>query len=242
MVKNVSDAHFSYSGAELPVFAEAKNWRQYWQSQVAHFIKGRVLEVGAGIGSTSFSLHTPDVLRWVALEPDATLFATLQGNVPGDDAARYDFCKGTLDDIDPNEQFDTILYIDVLEHILDDRAELLHVSEYLDKDGHLIVLAPAHQFLYSDFDKAIGHYRRYSIKSISAIAPVNMRITQYKYLDAVGMLLSIANKFFLHASNPTHAQIQFWDSRIIPISKIVDRICNFLIGKSLIAVFEKHKG
>jgi SAM-dependent methyltransferase len=235
------DKIFSYSGSELPVFADARNWRQYWQSQVVSFVRGHVLEVGAGIGSTTFSLYTRDVLRWVALEPDGKLLADLQRGIPDDAVSQYEFRKGTLDDIDPSEQFDTILYIDVLEHIMDDRAELLHASSHLDKNGHLIILAPAHQFLYSKFDNAIGHYRRYTKKAILDITPKCFNIIKCGYYDSIGMTLSIANKFILYASNPTRAQIQFWDTCIIPISKVIDRLFNFRIGKSLIAIFKKQK-
>jgi ubiquinone/menaquinone biosynthesis C-methylase UbiE len=237
----MSDNYFSYPGTELAVFADAKNWRQYWQSQIVHFIKGHVLEVGAGIGSVTHSfLYTKDTLKWVAIEPDDTLFALLQCRFSNDSASQYEFRKCTLEEMPPEEHFDTIIYIDVLEHIMDDRAELLRASDHLNKEGTLIVLVPAHQCLYSNFDSAIGHYRRYTAKSINKICPNCLKITQLKYYDSVGMFISLANRLFLRASNPTRGQISFWDSRIIPISKIMDRIFNFRIGKSLIAVFEKQ--
>ena len=69
---------------------------------------------------------------------------------------------GTLASLDPEVKADTILYIDVMEHIAGDRQEMADAAARLRPGGHLIVLSPAHQWLFSPFDEAIGHYRRYT--------------------------------------------------------------------------------
>ena len=70
-----------YLGSELALFAEATNWRAYWQRQVSGFLGRQVLEVGAGIGSVTRSLCGPDIGRWVALEPDREMAAQLSKEV-----------------------------------------------------------------------------------------------------------------------------------------------------------------
>ena len=77
---------------------------------------------------------------------------------------------GTTGDLAPDEMFDTALYIDVLEHIEDDTAEVARVCRHLAPGGHLIVLVPAHQALYTPFDAAIGHFRRYTMRQLLAVA------------------------------------------------------------------------
>ena len=76
--------------------------------------------------------------------------------------------SGTLSELSDSDKFDTILYMDVFEHIEDDRAELERAAAQLAPDGHLIVLAPAHQWLFTPFDESIGHYRRYSRRTLEA--------------------------------------------------------------------------
>lgn len=72
----------------------------------------------------------------------------------------------TLAALPRDSRFDTILYIDVLEHIADDRAELVEAARRLNPGGYLVVLSPAHQWLFTAFDAAIGHVRRYTAKSL----------------------------------------------------------------------------
>lgn len=144
---------------------------------------------------------------------------------------------GTLAEVPEGERFDTILYIDVLEHIEDDRAELARSARRLKPGGHLIVLSPAHQFLFSPFDAAIGHYRRYSRASLLAAAPKGLPVARAFYLDSLGMALSLANRALLRAEYPTLAQIRLWDRAIIPVSRLVDPLFRYALGKTVIAVW-----
>ena len=59
------------------------------------------------------------------------------------------------------EKFDTILYLSVLEHIENDKKEINDAINKLDLNGHLIICVPAHNYMYSNFDKEIGHFKRY---------------------------------------------------------------------------------
>src|SRR5205823_1609577 len=107
-----------YVGGELEMFATAVNWKSYFASVIRPFIAGRVLEVGAGIGANIPYLCTETVTEWMSLEPDPDLAgqiseAVAHGTLP----ARCRVAIGTLDDIDAGAHYDTILYIDVLEHI-----------------------------------------------------------------------------------------------------------------------------
>jgi hypothetical protein len=98
----------------------------------------------------------------------------------------------TVGDLASAESFDTILFIDVLEHIEDDRAELTRCVPRLRPGGHLIVLAPAHNLLFSPFDRAIGHFRRYERRALVQAAPPSLSLIRACYLDSAGMLASFA--------------------------------------------------
>jgi hypothetical protein len=135
--------------------------------------------------------------------------------------------------------FDAILYIDVIEHIDDDSGQLELAATRLNQDGHLIVLSPAHQWLFSPFDEAIGHYRRYSRNTLRAVGPADCQLVFLRYLDSVGLLASLANRLFLRASRPTTRQIAFWDRFMVPVSRVVDPCLAYRLGKSVLGVWRR---
>jgi SAM-dependent methyltransferase len=228
-----------YLGTELDLFAYAKNWKRYYASILQPYLKGRVLEVGAGIGTTTKSLCRGNYDQWICLEPDPGLLLKIEELIYKNELPS--FCKtknGSISDLNETS-LDTIIYIDVLEHIDNDYHELKSCLDSLTVGGSLVILAPAHQWLYSAFDRQIGHYRRYTKQSLVKVVPKGFKCIKLIYIDSVGMLASIANKILLKTANPSLNQILFWDKVLIPISKIVDRLLFFNIGKSLIGVWQK---
>ncbi|MEA5575975.1 class I SAM-dependent methyltransferase [Anabaena sp. UHCC 0451] len=228
-----------YIGTELEVFAHATNWKNYYAVIIDPYLKGKVLEVGAGIGMTTKVLCQGNYDKWICLEPDSLLLATIEelictGELPSCCEARI----GTISELNENS-LNTIIYIDVLEHIKHDQDELQNSFNSLAIGGNLIILSPAHQWLYSPFDKKIGHYRRYTKKSLASIIPPGFRCVKFIYIDSVGMLASIANKMLLKSSTPSVKQILFWDRVMVPISKIIDQLLFFSVGKSVIGIWEK---
>jgi len=233
----MSELH--YVGSELELFAGVKNWKYYWSSLIRPFLKGDVLEVGAGIGANTELLHPGTAGRWVCIEPDPDLYKQLVEKLKSaNPPLGCEPACGILDSM-AGQQFDTILYIDVLEHIEQDREELKRAATYLRKGGNLIVLSPAHQYLYSPFDAGIGHFRRYSRDMLREISPPNMRIEQMRYADCAGLILSAANKLMLRQSLPTKAQLQVWDRYVIPVSRVLDGVFGYSLGKTVIGVWTK---
>jgi SAM-dependent methyltransferase len=229
---------YIYPGDELDVFAKAVNWKRYYSRYVERFIRGDVLEVGAGIGGTTQILAAGQQKSWLCLEPDPALAKTIQERSQrGEFAANVEVLVGQINDLPSHRSFDSILYIDVLEHLSDDRGELRRARKLLKRGGSLVVLSPAHQFLYSEFDRAVGHCRRYNASMLRSISPPGLKLDTIFYLDSLGMLLSMGNKLLLGSGKPTDAQIQLWDQVVIPLSKYVDPMTNWRIGKSIIAVW-----
>jgi len=231
---------FTYVGGELELFAQAQNWKHYYRRLLAPYLRGDVLEVGAGLGATTQTLCAGNERSWLCLEPDPTLLARVQHSVAtGVLPANCRAQQGTVANLDAGQQFDTILYIDVLEHIQDDAAEIRSAAGHLRPDGHLLVLSPAHPWLYTPFDQAIGHYRRYTRPMLRALTPPALRMERAYYLDAAGMVLSLGNRLLLRQAMPTARQIHFWDRRVIPISRVLDRLTGFNLGKTVICVWRK---
>lgn len=223
-----------YDGSTLEKFSHTRNWKSYWVSVLHPFIAGDVLEVGAGLGTNTPLINNPQVRSIHSIEPDEALAAHLREAVRAIPGVTAD--AGTISSVS-GRLFDCILYIDVLEHIEDDKAELAQAVRLLRPGGRLIVLAPALQVLYSPFDQAIGHYRRYDRKRLQACSPPSSRLEKLAYLDCVGLIASSANKLVLKQSAPSLRQILIWDNYMIPVSRLLDPWIRHRLGKSILAVW-----
>ena len=173
----------NYPSEATEKFDNAKFHRKYCMSFVKKFIQGEVLEVGAGCGSFTRDYFNSDL--------NITLTETDQKNY--EDLKRFFYKKNNVTitnnkifNID--KKFDTILYLHVLEHIEEDRKELESAYEKLKKGGRLIIMVPKHQKLYSNFDKAIGHFRRYELDFFEKNL-VNLERKLLISLDSVGYIL-----------------------------------------------------
>jgi SAM-dependent methyltransferase len=231
---------FSYVGSELDIFALASNWKNYYRRLIEKYIGAEVLEVGAGLGATTRSLCRSEHSRWICLEPDPELAnhitSLLNSNqLPG----CCEVIVGTVKSLGENEKFDTVLYVDVLEHIEGDREEAKSAANRLKEGGYLIILSPAHPVLYTPFDRTIGHYRRYTKNSLSAAIPPNLKCCALFYLDSVGAIASLCNRYIFKSRMPSRKQILFWDRFIVPLSCVVDPLFRYGLGKSLIGVWQK---
>jgi 2-polyprenyl-3-methyl-5-hydroxy-6-metoxy-1,4-benzoquinol methylase len=196
--------------------------------------------VGAGLGAMTAMLCGVGVTHWLCLEPDPAMAVQMAAAIEdGELPAACRVFNGTLADIAEAPRFDTILYVDVLEHIEDDRAELERAARRLRPGGRLVVLSPAHPWLFSPFDRAIGHFRRYSLPDEANLAPPGVALVAAQYLDSVGLLALLANKLWLRASMPTLRQILIWDRLMVPLSRRLDPLAFGRLGKSVLFVWRK---
>ena len=231
-------SEFEYVGKELELFQVAENWKRYFARRVRPYLNGRVLEVGAGIGANVPYLYREDLEQFISLEPDLQLCEQYrkrqaEGLIP----EACELIEGTLATIPSDERFDSIVYLDVLEHIEDDRDEFSRAFGRLQPGGHLIILCPAHNWLFSPFDKAIGHFRRYNKRMYRQLS--DQQPVRSEYLDSVGLCASIANKLLLKQSYPTEKQIKLWDRVFVRLSKVADPLTFRLLGKTLVGVWRR---
>jgi SAM-dependent methyltransferase len=228
-----------YAGSELPSFAVATNWKRYFAATLKPFIAGRVLEVGAGIGSNIPYFAGNSIREWTSLEPDPEQAQRIAARVAAGELPAARVIAGTLERLDPAQRFDTILYIDVLEHIDDDRAELARAARHLAFGGSLIILAPAHPFLLTPLDAAIGRHRRYTGASLSALTPPGCRLDMTFMLDSMGFFASLAHRALLAKSMPTKRQIALWDKVLVTLSRVLDPLTLHRFGKTVVAVWRR---
>ena len=110
----------------------------------------------------------------------------------------------------------------------------------LHNGGNLIIFVPAHQKLYSKFDKAVGHCKRYDINFFRKINNKNLKLKKLIYLDALGYILYFLNRiFFKEETYPSITKIMIWDKIFIPITIILDFLSFYKMGKNILCVYEK---
>ena len=231
----------AYPGAELESFAHAQRWKSYVRTALHPYLAGDVVELGAGIGETTKALRPGSrATSWTCVEPDPAMARALAAAAAGSQLGEgVSALAGTIEDLPADARFDAALYVDVLEHIEDDRGELALAAARLRPGGRIVVLSPAWPFLYSAFDRSIGHYRRYTRPALANLTPAGMQIEASFYLDAVGMLASAANKLLLRQSLPTLKQVLLWDRAMVPVSRLLDPLIGRSLGRSVVAVWRK---
>lgn len=224
-----------YDGWELPLFDLSKNFRKYQFDLIKEFVSGNVAEIGPGNGII-LKLYLDHCDKLDLFEPDKNLYSKLN-----DKFSNSKKITVINDELNTSSNiYDVILYLDVLEHIEDYEKEILKAHNALKKGGYLLINVPAFQFLYSDFDKDVGHFRRYSKKDITNLCSnYNLEINKLKYYDSIGFFLSFLSKMTRsNYKKNFEKKIKIWDS-LIPFSRILDKIFISYFGKSLLIVIKK---
>ena len=224
-----------YIGLELENFDKAHIWRRYIFILIRKYFKDGFLEVGAGIGSfTKIYLNKFN---------DITLTDLGDQNL---DELKKKFTNNKNIKIsnnltkDINNKFNTIIYLNVLEHIKDDVAEINSAVEKLNVGGHLIILVPAGSKLYGKFDKAIGHFRRYELDFFKKNKFINTKLIDLYYLDCFGYFLYMVNQLiFKKEVYPSKFKIFIWDKFFTPITILIDFLFKYKFGKNIMCVLEK---
>ena len=103
----------------------------------------------------------------------------------------------------------------------------------------MIISVPAYQSFYSDFDKSVGHYKRYNKQDfINIEKKTNLKIEKLVYYDSVGFLFLVLNKVLSLKQTNLKNKIFLWNL-LIPVSKLIDYLTFNMFGKSLLCVFKK---
>jgi SAM-dependent methyltransferase len=226
----------NYPGLELENFDKAVIWRKYIYFFIKKYINNKdILEVGAGIGSftRNYEKNAKDV---TLTELDNSYFNLLSKQFSN---KKIKVVKSLINEI--NGSFDTILYLNVLEHIEKDVQEINSALEKVKSNGYLIILVPAHNKLYSKFDEAVGHFKRYEMNFFDKLEPKNAKIENLCYLDSIGYFLYFLNKiFFKEETYPSKFKIFLWDKFFTPVSIIFDKLLNYKFGKNIICIIKKN--
>lgn len=228
-----------YFGKDLEEMSFAPKYHQWILDSFAGALGKRVAEIGAGSGNFTRLLLADGQRSVTAFEPSGNMYARLQ------DLSRAFANLQTFNC--PLEQeagalagtFDNVLYINVLEHIEDDAAELRHAHRILNDTGRLVIFVPALSGLYSPFDKVIGHYRRYHKQPLrELVTAAGFTVDKLFYFDVAGILPWYVN-FVLLGSENIPRSVVLYDNLVVPVMKRLERLVRPPVGKNLLLVASK---
>lgn len=220
-----------YTGIDnLEIIGEAKKYNHFLECQTLLHSPGgfKALDFGAGIGTFSVALREKG-LSVTCVEPDGELRRRLE-NLNFENYA-------DISDV-PENSFDYIYSLNVLEHIEDDLGALKNLYNRMRPGGRIFLYVPAFQCLYSSMDKKVGHFRRYDRQGIkTALEFCGFVKIRTRYADSLGFAMTILYKLFGDRRGDLNIKaIKLYDTVFFPISRAIDRLAGRFFGKNIIAV------
>ncbi len=217
--------------------SQAENYNNWIFSQFCHYIKGNVLEIGGGIGTFS-SLIAPRAQHLDILEVDEQYHQQLKNKFKSHrnvepwilDLSQVDQAK------ELPRKYDLVVLINTLEHVKNQEQMIQNIKKILKSRGKIFIFVPAHQRLYSRWDKSVSHYRRYNHHSLSQLLKKNdFKIIKSKYFNIIGAFGWYLNKLLCTtpSSQTLSGQISIFDQMIVPLMKLVEKSIKPPFGQSV---------
>ena len=226
-----------YFGKDLEAMAFARNYHKWILAEFFPYLGSSVAEVGAGVGSFSTLVLGTNIRSLKAFEPSRNMYPLLQEAFSQD--RRAEAINDFFGRANTGERFDSVLYVNVLEHIEDDASELANARDALNLNGHLLIFVPALPWLYSDLDRQVGHFRRYMKKDLVELAQRSgFSIVKARYFDVAGIIPWYIN-FVLLKNLISGGSVSLYDRLVVPAMRVMEGVVPPPIGKNLLLVAKK---
>lgn len=212
-----------------------------WQARlVLPHVGRRVIEIGCGLGNFTRYMLDRECIVGIDIEPACA--EQWQRAFPG----HNHLTGAAMDATDPaflklaKYRPDTVVCLNVLEHIEDDVTALRHMHSVLPPGGRALLIVPAYESLYGPIDYNLGHYRRYSKGPFGRLAhSLGFRATM-QYMNTIGCLGWWVNAKIFKKTEQSEHQIRFFDSAIVPVLSRLEAAIPPPFGQSIFAVLEKQ--
>jgi SAM-dependent methyltransferase len=231
---------FSYSGTELEAVAEARNYYDWIIDSFAGRIGNRAVEAGAGIGTVSeLILQRAAPRELILIEPDGSNTASLRDRFNTD--GRVTVRHGYLEQFAGALAADSVIAVNVLEHVERDSEFLSAAHQALVAKGSLLLLVPAVPAIFGSLDRAFDHFRRYTRSGLrQQLLQAGFEIEKLHYLNILGVAAWFASGRIFRRTTIGREQVRFYDRYVIPALRQIETRFHPPIGQSILAIARKR--
>jgi SAM-dependent methyltransferase len=240
----MTSSQVEYVGKDLEAMDFAVKYHRWILDLMKPFLGKHVVEVGAGTGSFSELILSTRPSSLTMVEP-SDMFHALAANQrlrrSGADLGQYhDVFSNAARDIAARINPDSIIYVNVLEHIENDSEELRTVWETLRPGGHVFIFVPALPILFSKFDQHIGHFRRYRKSELrSKLEHAGFHVRDLRWFDLPGILPWLLKYRLSGSLTMESSAVQLYDRIAVPIIRPFETLIRPPVGKNLFAVAQR---
>jgi len=214
--------------------ADQPRYRRYQRDLIAPHCGRTVLEVGAGLGEFAAQFTGFDRLVVTDADPDAVdLLAQRFADRP-EVEARQLALGGS---ISLDKPVDTVLAINVLEHIEDDAAALRSLATLVTPGGTIVLWVPGYQQLYGEFDRRVGHFRRYTPATLrDAFERAGLAVEVAKPVNLLGGIAWWAAVRRGGSTRPNPRLVSIYDRFVVPVTRAVESVVRVPFGQTVLGV------
>lgn len=217
--------------------AKTNNYNKWIYGQYKDYVGDAVVDIGCGYGT--FVDFILDKRRIVLVEVSRSTINRLRNkykNKKNITIIKHDMSVSPLNLV---EKVDSVICLNVLEHIKDDRAMIGNIRKALKTQGKLILYVPAKKFLYGTLDDNLGHYRRYEKRELEDVLVSNrFRIVKSRFMNCLGLFSWYLYSKILKSAKVKEERILLYDKLFIPLLSRLEDIINPPLGQSLLIIAE----
>lgn len=228
-----------YRGGELESMTLAPSYYAWLSDLVRPFLSGTVLDLGAGIGTFSKTLLSPNVTRLICVEPAQNLLPTLRSEMSryGDRVVVLSVAAEALSSHLDAGSVDAAVSVNVLEHIAEDVEVLRGLRRVLKPAGHLCLFVPAMPILMGSMDVGLGHVRRYTKRELRGkLETAGFRVIQLRYWNSLGAVGWFWAGRVLKKDAVSPFMAKAFDRVGVPFLRVAESRLSLPFGQSLMVV------
>jgi len=228
----------------LDVFSTANRFNGWMYNTIKPYLKGNILEIGSGIGNiTQFILNDGFYVTASDIRDHycSIINKRFDNQKHLSSVRKIDIVHPDFDAEYKNlfNSFDSLVALNIIEHVQDDKLAIQNCRKLLRNDGHLIILMPAYKWLYNELDENLGHYKRYNRARIKKLVESGkFEIQKTRYFNFTGMFGWWLSGSLLRKKTIVEGQMTLYN-KMVPLFKVIDNLVLNRAGLSVIAIGKK---
>jgi SAM-dependent methyltransferase len=214
--------------------ADKPRYRRYQYDLIAPHCGPSVLEVGAGLGELAAQFTGRERIVVTDVDPEAVeVLKTRFGDRAEAEVRQFDLGLGDILD----RPVHSAVAVNVLEHFEDDAGVLSLLARSVRPGGTIVLWVPGYQSLYGDFDRQVGHVRRYTPATLrDAAERAGLTTERCRPVNLLGGLAWWAAVRMGRAGSPNSSAVGLYDRILVPVTRVLDRALPIPFGQSILSV------